>query len=204
MVAVTAAVRDTVAAAVVVAVTATVTGTIMATVVVPILDPIAASHAAILVATLRRQTRRQSRQYCGVKHGVDRDNISASNTASIVISSLPHRDVNCGSVAASSTTSVAAILRRQTWRQSRQDRGFKYGVNRDLIAASSRRQIRRQCGRDRGRRFPFSVRRRLGRTTVRFLAGSGWSRACGWRGRQGGFWPRTRRWRVLRPDLPRP
>ncbi|MCC3263222.1 hypothetical protein LLE87_34180, partial [Paenibacillus polymyxa] len=47
-------------------------------------------------AASRPQTRRQSRQYCGVKHGVNRDNIAGSNTASIVISSLPHRGVKFG------------------------------------------------------------------------------------------------------------
>lgn len=97
----------------------------------------------------------------------------------------PDRGLTCcdtrGNIAASSTASIVI--------SSQPRRGVKFGVN---------------YGRDRGRRFPFSVRRRLGRTTVRFLAGSGWSRACGWRGRQGGFWPRTRRLRVLRPDLPRP
>lgn len=145
---------------------------------------IAASNTALLAAPLRPKTRRQSRQHCGAKHGVNCDTIAASNTATF------------------------AASRPQTRRQSRQHCGFKYGVNRDLIAASSlpHRGVKFGVnhGRDRGRRFPFSVRRRPGRTTVRFLAGSGWSRACGWRGRQGDFWPRTRRLRVLRPDLPRP
>lgn len=42
-----------------------------------------------------------------------------------------------GNIAASNTALLAAPLRPKTRRQSRQHCGFKYGVNRDLIAASS-------------------------------------------------------------------